>query len=683
MLVPSIDYLRCDPAAIPPELQAVARWVGWKAIQKSAEAKPDKVPFRTDLLNTHASSTDPETWGTFEQAVTALEEDGSELTGIGFVLNGDGIVGVDIDHCVDPATREVNPAAVTLLDSLQAGYVELSPSGTGLRAFGYAEPLDRGRKGKLNGLDVEFYSTGRYLTVTGHVVKAGSVSAFVGFADHAARLDTGKKKDPVTGAYVAAPGDERLAGLLQRIRSGDVFHDSLRDLAASLVATGLVQGAAVNLLRALMDDSDAPRDERWEARMKDIPNLVRSACDKYEPASAPTADISKLIQNLGINAAFINAPNATAGGTPDRPSGFTFKQGRDLLAQPKPIPWLIRGMIEQGALAEIFGQSGCGKSFMVIDWGCCIATGTQWCGKDVEQGSVFYIAGEGHAGIGRRIRAWEIHSGVSLADAPIFFSTAPAALMDSSSAENVATAVEALVAEHGHPKLIIVDTLARNLGCGEENSNADIGLFINNIDVNLRSRFGATVLIVHHTGHLEKDRSRGASALRAAMDSEYRLDVAGDIRTLVCTKAKESEPSPPLGFKMEQIVLDGWTDEDGELMTSAVLVSSSKTSKVKDKDAVLKGANRIALDALAHALQADGKPPEEPIPGMTGILAPPRVVPEDVWRQRAYDEGISEGEQEAKKKAFARSRKALLDMSKISVWKDMYWLGGGANEVPA
>ena len=231
----STNYLRCDPSAIPLELQAVARWVGWKAIQKSPGAKPDKEPFRTDLLNTHASSTDPETWGTFEQAVTALEEDDSDFTGIGFVLNGDGIVGVDIDHCVDGTTGDINPAAIALMDSLQAGYIEISPSGTGLRSFGYAEPLDRGRKGKLNGLDVEFYSTGRYLTVTGHVVKAGSVSTFRGFADQAASLDTGKKRDPATGEIVAVPTDERLASLLQRNTQAQSY---LRPRSVSPTAAG-------------------------------------------------------------------------------------------------------------------------------------------------------------------------------------------------------------------------------------------------------------------------------------------------------------------------------------------------------------------------------------------------------------------------------------------------------------
>ena len=365
-----------------------------------------------------------------------------------------------------------------------------------------------------------------------------------------------------------------------------------------------------------------------------------------------------------------------AGGVVTPYVGFAFVQVRDLLSQPKPIAWLIRGMFEQGALGQLFGDSGCGKSFLAIDWGCCIATGTDWQGKEVEPGAVFYIAGEGHAGIGRRARAWEIHNSTPLADAPFFVSTAPAALMDVANAANVARAAEALVALHGTPRLIIVDTLARNLGNGDENSNADIGQFISNIDVQLRTRFGAAVLIVHHTGHVEKERGRGGSALRAAMDSEHRLAVDGDIRTLSCTKAKESEPPAPMGFKLEQIVLDGWADEDGELMTSAVLVASDE--KAKGKKSRLSGANHIAHEAFAQALSKDGQAPGPDIVKEFGkLLAPVRVVHEEVWRQRSYDMGISDGEQDAKQKAFSRSRKALLDMHLVSVWNGFYWRGSG------
>jgi hypothetical protein len=421
---------------------------------------------------------------------------------------------------------------------------------------------------------------------------------------------------------------------------------------------------------ALFRDAAAMRRRGFDEEAIAAALMVRNRNDCCPPLSDDE------VKTIAASAAKYQPEEDPSTGKERTRAGFPFVQARDLLSKPEPIKYLIQDVMECNSLASLFGASGSGKSFLAIDWACCVATGRDWNGKATERGAVFYIAGEGHAGIRRRLKAWEIHTGTSLQDAPLFVSTCPAALMDSGNATSVANAVELLAAQHGTPTLIVIDTLARNFGNGDENSNADVGQFINNIDVRLRTRFYATILIVHHTGHLEKDRARGASALRAALDSEYRLDHVGDIRALICTKAKESEPPRPMSFNLEQIVLDGWADADGELMTSAVLVPSAETPKAKDKG--LRGANRIALDALTHALQAEGKPTPEPLRAAIGFLAPEKVVHEDVWRQRAYNEGISDGAPDGKRKAFGRSRKALLDMKMVSTWGDLYWLGGMA-----
>ena len=193
----------------------------------------------------------------------------------------------------------------------------------------------------------------------------------------------------------------------------------------------------------------------------------------------------------------------------------------------------------------------------------------------------------------------------------------------------------------------------------------------------LRVRFGAAVLIVHHSGHQEADRGRGASALRAAMDAEYRLELKDDIRTLICTKAKESEKLAPMSFMLEEVELEGWPDEKGQLMTSAVL---KPAVPIKRSAPGLKGANRIALSALTHTLNAHGEAPTESLQAAKPIFTPSRVVSEDRWRERAYDSGISDGEQGAKKKAFSRSRKELLELNLIGTWQDMYWLTPWAND---
>ena len=68
-------------AAIPAELRAVDQWVAWKAVPNEAKGKPDKIPFQAVNTTVKASSTDRDTWATFEQAVAALDRPGSLASG--------------------------------------------------------------------------------------------------------------------------------------------------------------------------------------------------------------------------------------------------------------------------------------------------------------------------------------------------------------------------------------------------------------------------------------------------------------------------------------------------------------------------------------------------------------------------------------------------------------------------
>jgi len=158
-----------DFSAMPAELCRLPRWVVWKGA---------KVPYCATAANSTASVTAPDTWATFDQAQTAYEEGGYQ--GVGFVLAGDGIVGVDLDKCVHAGAPA--PAALSLLDRVGCQYIELSPSGTGLRGFGYGDNIT-GRRGQLDGVNVELYSSKRYLTVTGRPIKSGPLVTLPGFSE--------------------------------------------------------------------------------------------------------------------------------------------------------------------------------------------------------------------------------------------------------------------------------------------------------------------------------------------------------------------------------------------------------------------------------------------------------------------------------------------------------------------
>jgi len=166
-----------------------------------------------------------------------------------------------------------------------------------------------------------------------------------------------------------------------------------------------------------------------------------------------------------------------------------------------PPDWLLRGMLERDTLALIFGDPACGKSFLAIDWASRIATGTPWRGHGVQGGPVVYIAGEGQQGFGRRIRAWSEHNGVSLADAPLY--VAPAvAIPDPGQLAQLIAAIESALpinvpaerpegcVEAKRPALIVLDTLARCFGGGDENATKDMSAFVSACDTIRRNRSG-------------------------------------------------------------------------------------------------------------------------------------------------------------------------------------------------
>jgi len=182
-------------SSIPIELVALNRWLVWR-YQPQNSGKAKKVPMCAAMLRSNASSTDPDTWSSFALAQTAYEEGG--FSGVGFALNGDGLVGIDLDNCViDGIPSE---QAMAILESIGCQYVELSPSGKGLRSFGYVDnPPLRGARGSLNGVSVELYSTGQYLTVTGHVHRAGPLAQLPGYLKHLALIRRNRMTEETEG----------------------------------------------------------------------------------------------------------------------------------------------------------------------------------------------------------------------------------------------------------------------------------------------------------------------------------------------------------------------------------------------------------------------------------------------------------------------------------------------------
>jgi hypothetical protein len=270
----------------------------------------------------------------------------------------------------------------------------------------------------------------------------------------------------------------------------------------------------------------------------------------------------------------------------------------------KPPEWLIKDLIEKDSLSVFFGDPGCGKSFLGIDLACCVTSGKDFHGKKVKQGAVFYIAGEGHNGLRRRFKAWEIRNQVDLSEYPIFVSRTSAQLTDEKNAQAVADAMAKTAPKDFAPSLVFFDTLARNFGNGHENDTADMNKYIRGMDI-IRERFGCAISSIHHCGLADKSRGRGASPLKGALDAEYKLfkDVDEIVR-LESTKIKEFEEPAPMAFYIRSVEL-GLTDEDGNQVTSAILDPTDYCpTKTKAKPL---GRNQVTALEVLNQLYNDQK----------------------------------------------------------------------------
>ena len=285
-------------------------------------------------------------------------------------------------------------------------------------------------------------------------------------------------------------------------------------------------------------------------------------------------------------AAKLNAVPASA-----VPADHTFTWLDDFCKQPPATSWLVREYLELDSLAAIFGDSEAGKSFLAIDLACHVAHGLPWCGHTTKQGIVLYIAGEGQNGLKRRFKAWHEKHGLPVKK-NIAVRTIPAALCEPSKVNELVAFIKKLLASIGddQPVFIVIDTLNRNFGNGNENDTKDMTSFVSGMDC-IRTATGACLMVVHHCGHGDKSRMRAAISLHNAVDSEYlvaregdRQDISSLKTTMTNTKTKEGLTPKPLSWGWETQSLP-WCELDDSgfpvPLFSAVLVPTDFVEPVK------------------------------------------------------------------------------------------------------
>ena len=260
--------------------------------------------------------------------------------------------------------------------------------------------------------------------------------------------------------------------------------------------------------------------------------------------------------------------------------------------------YLVKNLLEPGCVSILYGPSNSGKSLVALDLAMHVAAGHDWHGNKVRgrSGQVLYICSEGVRGFKNRISAVAIWGPELFADAKrkAGFSLFSGAV-DFSSAKTVAEIIAQLQVRKLAPDLVVIGTLARNFGQGDENSVRDMVSFISNVE-RLAEAFGAHVIIVHHTGKDRTKNARGSSALNAAVSTEIKVtNASGKSVVIEVIKQRDLPVGRALSFKIKTVDLG--TDEDGENVAAPYIVFE-KFGAQGCETTGLRGQPGRALDVL-------------------------------------------------------------------------------------
>ena len=316
------------------------------------------------------------------------------------------------------------------------------------------------------------------------------------------------------------------------------------------------------------------------------------------------ADANDLAQRDGFDAleALLLAPKVPA-------QRFRLLGSADLHALP-PLAWCVRGVLPAHGLASVYGPSGSGKSFLVLDAAAAIADGAEWFGYRVKPAPVVYCALEGEAGFRVRVAAWEEAKGRRL-PAGLRLVLQSFKLTDPQDVADLAAAV--LTAGAG--AVVILDTLNRAAPEADENASADMGRILEAAKA-LQRLTGGLVLVVHHTGKDATRGLRGHSSLFAALDAAVEVTREGDRREWKVAKAKDGQDGAGHPFRLE--VVDLGEDDEGETVTSCVIAPDESPQDVTRSRLPKGGNQKVVLDALGELLRKSatfgraGAPPVRP-----------------------------------------------------------------------
>ncbi len=222
---------------VPDDLTERDQWVLWRYETRSG--KSTKVPYEPS--GTRADSTDPRTWTTFQEAMTAWCRYRQRYAGLGFVFaKEDPFAGVDLDDALDEQ-GDVKAWARGIVERFSDTYMEISPSGLGLKIWARGSLPSNLPGAKVADGAIELYDHARYFAVTGLAFRGAPLE----IEDHA--VDLVRLHERLTAG--------RKGWLLRPLPSGQIpygrQHNTIVSVCGTLRARGICEEAIEACLQVI------------------------------------------------------------------------------------------------------------------------------------------------------------------------------------------------------------------------------------------------------------------------------------------------------------------------------------------------------------------------------------------------------------------------------------------------
>jgi hypothetical protein len=596
----------------------------WERTPKGAWQKP---PYMATDLQRHASTADSSTWCDYQTALSVVLSGAAD--GVTFILaDGDPFAAIDLDHCRNPATNSIDAWAQNFLDVAGDSYVEVTPSGEGLRIWGLAsadaESANRKFSLEIDGKAIAaevFCRAGKALTITGarlgEARKLASADDLVAWAiawgEREKAASEARKPNghaPVNGREFGGSG-LGVDYVDQAIREGAPAGANRSDTFHAIVGHLLGCGLDAVEIEARLRQHPEGIGARYIAEDRLGQEIARSAKKFAKDALPAFAGFVPIV----TPAAKPTPPPRPSQPPPPRPSqprqatsDDDLPDPDDLLEDPvegKPaaetmtLPemftyggragrqadkaWLLKGLLPAVGHGLLSGQWGAFKTFVALEMAVAIATAEPFQAHRVKrQSGALLIAAEGSGEVQLRLDAIAEHKLDGASKIPfVWFDRTPALLQKGAAEMLVAMAQQAdgyLRGEFDLPLgLVIVDTVSVAAGyakSGDENDSSAVQALMNVLRTVAES-LGCFVLGVDHFGKNADSGTRGSSSKEASADvvlvclGEKTLSgVVTDAR-LAVRKNRSGRAGAEFPFTMREVVMGH--DEDGDEVRTLVV----------------------------------------------------------------------------------------------------------------